>query len=76
MGDPLMLDPLMPVPMFPGRDGGPRGPGWFMNWLLYAWFGPIWKEELIWKTRSIQLTITEAKPKNKKLANDKRVQNI
>lgn len=47
-----MLDALMAVPMFPGRDGGPRGPGWFMNWLLYAWFGAIWKEELIWKTKS------------------------
>lgn len=36
MGGPLMEDAFMPVPMFPGRDGGPRGPGWFMNWLLYA----------------------------------------
>lgn len=46
-----MLDAFMPAPMFPGSDGGPRGPGWFMNWLLYAWFGAIWKEELIWKTK-------------------------
>lgn len=52
MGAPLMEDAFMPVPMFPGRDGGPRGPGWFMNWLLYAWFGAIWKEELIWKTQN------------------------
>lgn len=59
MGGPLMLDAFMPVPMFPGRDGGPRGPGWFMNWLLYAWFGAIWKEELIWKTEWAQSTISE-----------------
>lgn len=44
-----MLDGFIPAPMFPGRDGGPRGPGWFMNWLLYGWFGPIWKDELICK---------------------------
>lgn len=54
-----MLDAFMPVPMFPGRDGGPRGPGWFMNWLLYAWFGPIWKDELIWKRKWVQSTIYE-----------------
>lgn len=54
-----MLDAFMPETMFPGRDGGPRGPGWFMNWLLYAWFGAIWKEELIWKTKWVQSTISE-----------------
>lgn len=59
MGGPLMEDAFMPVPMFPGRDGGPRGPGWFMNWLLYAWFGAIWKEELIWKTKRVQSTISD-----------------
>lgn len=31
--------------MLPPMEAGPRGPGWFMNWLLYAWVGPIWKEE-------------------------------
>lgn len=36
-----MLEAFMPAPMFPGSDAGPRGPGWFMNWLLYAWFGAI-----------------------------------
>lgn len=40
----------MPAAMFAGfmlppMEAGPRGPGWFMNWLLYAWVGPIWKEE-------------------------------
>lgn len=59
MGGPLIFDAFMPVPMFPGRVGGPRGPGWFMNWLLYAWFGPIWKEELIWKTKWVQSAISE-----------------
>lgn len=52
-----MLDAFMPAPMFPGSDGGPRGPGWFMNWLLYAWFGAIWKEELIWKTKTFLFKI-------------------
>lgn len=36
-----MLEAFMPAPMFPGSDAAPRGPGWFMNWLLYAWFGAI-----------------------------------
>lgn len=54
-----MLEAFMPEPMFPGRDGGPRAPGWFMNWLLYAWFGAIWKEELIWKTKWVHSTISE-----------------
>ena len=49
MGGPPMLEAFMPGPMFPERVRGPRGPGWFMNWLLYAWLGPIWKVELIWR---------------------------
>lgn len=50
MGGPLMPEGVMPAAMLAGfmlppMEAGPRGPGWFMNWLLYAWVGPIWKEE-------------------------------
>lgn len=50
MGGPLIPDGVMPAAMLAGfmlppMEAGPRGPGWFMNWLLYAWVGPIWKEE-------------------------------
>lgn len=45
-----MPEGVMPAAMpagfrLPPMEAGPRGPGWFMNWLLYAWVGPIWKEE-------------------------------
>ena len=50
MGGPLIPEGVMPAAMLAGfmlppMEAGPRGPGWFMNWLLYAWVGPIWKEE-------------------------------
>lgn len=50
MGGPLIPEGVMPAAMLAGfrlppMDAGPLGPGWFMNWLLYAWVGPIWKEE-------------------------------
>lgn len=69
MGGPLMEDGFMPLPMFPGRDGGPRGPGWFMNWLLYAWFGAIWKEELIWRRKRVQ-SGTESEEQREQVSGD------
>lgn len=69
MGGPLMEDGFMPLPMFPGRDGGPRGPGWFMNWLLYAWFGAIWKEELIWRRKQVQ-SGTESEEQREQVSGD------
>ena len=47
MGGPLIPEGVMPAAMLAGfmlppMEAGPRGPGWFMNWLLYAWVsGPL-----------------------------------